>query len=112
MRAGSTRIKQCLNCAKEAIKMTTKQATQQVRSRKDRIFTAPFNELTEPGAYYFHSTGWLVRIPDAALANGHSPVLSIDGDDECPVTKISDNPWIPINKARQICSDYDYMVNF
>ncbi len=92
--------------------MTTKQSNTQTRSHQERMITAPFNELTEPGAYYFHDTGWLIRIPDEALANGHSPVLSIDSKDDNLVTKISDDPWIPINKARQKCSDYDYMVNF
>ncbi len=92
--------------------MTTKQTTTQNKSYHGKNYTVPFNEMTEPGAYYFHPTGWLYRIPDEALAAGHSPVLSINSVDECLVTKISDDPWIPVNKARQICSDRDYMVNF
>jgi len=92
--------------------MATKQTTSQSKSYQTKYFTVPFNEMSEPGAYYFHPTGWLYRIPEDALAAGHSPVLSINSNDECLVTKISDDPWIPVNKARQICSDRDYMVNF
>jgi hypothetical protein len=79
---------------------------------RGRNYTVLFNEMTEPGAYYFHPTGWLYRVPDESLAAGHSPLISINSKDECFVTKISDDPWIPINKARQLCSDRDYMVNF
>ena len=70
------------------------------------------HEVTEPGAYYFHQTGWLYRIPADGLAMGHSPLMNICSYDECYVTKISDDPWIPVNKAREICSNWDYFVNF
>lgn len=32
--------------------------------------TVPFNEITEAGAYYFHATGWLCRVPGDVLALG------------------------------------------
>jgi hypothetical protein len=74
--------------------------------------TFPFNEITEPGSYYNHNTGWLCRVPDDILALGHSPLMNIVSYDENFVTKISDDPWIPVNKARQICSNMDFAVNF
>ena len=74
--------------------------------------TVPFNEITEPGAYYFHTTGALYRIPPECLAPGHSPMLNIYCDDQCLVTKISNDPWIPVSKAREICSNWDFFVNF
>lgn len=74
--------------------------------------TLPFNEITDPGAYYNHSTGWLYRVPDDGLALGHSPLMNICCNDECYMTKISDDPWVPVSKAREICSNWDFSVNF
>lgn len=74
--------------------------------------TIPFNEIYDPGTYYNHDTGWIFRIPEEALALGHSPVMTVLCQDENYVTKISDDPWLPANKARQICSDMDFAVNF
>jgi hypothetical protein len=75
-------------------------------------FTIPFNEITQSGAYYNHTTGWLYRVPGEGLALGHSPVMNILSSDENFVTKISDDPYIPVSKARQICSNMDFAVNF
>ena len=77
-----------------------------------RNITVPFNEITEPGAYYCHNTGWLYRIPQDILALGHSPVMNVCSLDECFVTKISEDPWIPVNKAREVCCNWDFAVNF
>jgi hypothetical protein len=74
--------------------------------------TVPFNEITEPGAYYNHSTGWLYRVSNECLSPGHSPVMNICCYDECYMTKISDDPWIPVGKAREVCANWDFAVNF
>jgi hypothetical protein len=97
--------------------MTTKRTTQftppvDAQRYTRRNVTVPFNEITEAGAYYFHSTGWLYRVPDDSLSLGHSPTMNICSAEECFVTKISDDPWIPLNKAREICSNWDFSVNF
>lgn len=75
-------------------------------------FTVPFNEITQSGAYYNHATGWLCRVPDEGLALGHSPVMNILSGDENFVTKVSDDPFVPVGKARQICANMDFAVNF
>ncbi len=74
--------------------------------------TVPFNELSEPGAYYCNHTGWLYRIPNDCLTLGHSPVMNICSLDKCLVTKVSEDPWVPVNKARTICCNWDFAVNF
>ena len=74
--------------------------------------TTPFNEVCEPGAYYCHNTGWLYRVPPEGLALGHSPMMNIVGQEECFVTKISEDPYLPVNKAREICANWDFAVNF
>ncbi len=77
-----------------------------------RNVTVPFNEINEEGTYYFHPTGWLYRVPADSISLGHSPMMNICSLEECYVTKVSDDPWIPLNKAREICSNWDFSVNF
>ena len=92
---------------------TTNQTSRIERNKLTHAhMTIPFEEVTEPGTYYCRDTGWLYRMPEESLANGHSPLVNIVSKDEIFVTKISDNPWIPLGKAREICSNLDLEVNF
>lgn len=75
-------------------------------------FTTPFNDITEPGAYYSHETGWLYRVPEDMLSLGHSPLINIVSGHDNFMTKITSDPWVPVNKARQLCSNMDFAVNF
>ncbi len=77
-----------------------------------RNVTVPFNEINEPGAYYCHTNGWLYRVPPEAVTPGHSPNVNVVSSTECYVTKVCDDPWVPVNKAREICSNWDFAVNF
>lgn len=74
--------------------------------------TVPFNGICEQGTYYFHPTGMLFRVPPEAVSPGHSPMINICWTDECYCTKISDDPYVPLNKARQICANWDLAVYF
>lgn len=97
--------------------MATKRSTGYQESREGtsegyRNVTVSFNEISEPGAYYNHETGWLYRIPEDMLSLGHSPFMNIVSGHDNFVTKISSDPWIPLNKARQLCANRDFAVNF
>lgn len=97
--------------------MTTKRATGYTPNMENTKYvrknvTVAFNDITEPGAYYFHPTGWLYRVPADGLSQGHSPLMNICSIEECFATKISEDPWVPLNKAREICSNWDFSVNF
>ncbi len=52
--------------------MTSKHPTQFTPSEGTRLVsrkvTIPFNEISEPGAYYSHDTGWLYRVPDEGVS--------------------------------------------
>ena len=72
----------------------------------------PFGDLSEPGTYYSDWSGHLIRIPDDALKPGHSPLIEILGKDPMVVTKLSDDPFVPITKARIIAADLDLAVEF
>ena len=49
--------------------------------------------------------------PDA-LKSGRFPMIEILGKDILYVTKLSDNPFMPLTKARMIAADNDLTVNF
>ena len=74
--------------------------------------TVAFEGIADAGCYISNATGDLFRIPPDALAQGRSPLISITSRDQFLVTKICDDPWIPISKARQLAADGDLPVNF
>ncbi len=74
--------------------------------------TVTFDEIHEPGTYVFSWSGHLLRIPEDAVKPGRSPVLQIRGKEHLYVTKISADPFVPLTKARMICSDLDQAINF
>lgn len=74
--------------------------------------TIPFESLEKPGTYYSRWSGHLLRVPDEVLNGGHSPVIEILGTEPMLVTKLSANPFLPLNKARMIAADLDLEVNF
>ena len=71
-----------------------------------------FGNIEDPGSYVVHQTGSLMRIPEDALSAGRSPKMEIVGNDPLTVTKISDNPYLPLGKARLVAADLDLQVNF
>ena len=74
--------------------------------------TGPFGAISEPGAFVNNADGTLFRVPPDALAQGRSPLISITSRNEVIVTRISDDPWIGVSKARQLAADFDLPVNF
>ncbi len=74
--------------------------------------TAPFDAISEPGAYLCNWSGHLLRIPEDALSPGRSPSLDLVSSEQLIVTKISDNPFITVTKARLLAADSDLDVKF
>ena len=72
----------------------------------------PYDGIGEYGAYVANWSGHLIRVPEDALAQGRSPLINIVGTEPLTVTKISDNPFVPITKARLLASNFDVNVNF
>ena len=72
----------------------------------------PFDAINDPGTYVCNWSGHLLRVPEDAVKAGRSPLLSIKGTDTLFVTKISNDPYIPVSKARMLSADWDVMVNF
>ncbi len=72
----------------------------------------PFSEIHEPGAYVSNLTGHLMRIPEDAVKPSRTPVVDLVANEPLIFTKISDNPFIAINKARMLSCDLDLPVQF
>jgi|YNPBryantNP2012_1023418.scaffolds.fasta_scaffold30693_1 hypothetical protein len=74
--------------------------------------TCPFEAISTPGAYICNWSGHLLRVPEDGVAPGRSPIVSIVGCEPLTVTKISDNPYITLTKAKLVASNFDLNVNF
>jgi hypothetical protein len=72
----------------------------------------PFEKIEEQGAYVCNWSGHLLRIPEDAVCSGRSPLITINGSETLFVTKISDNPFLTLTKARLIACNLDVAVNF
>lgn len=74
--------------------------------------TIPFDAINEPGAYICTWSGHLLRVPEDGVTAGRSPLINIVGNDPLMVTKISENPYITLTKAKLLASNFDLNVNF
>ena len=77
-----------------------------------RTLERPFEQINESGAYVCSWSGHLLRVPDDGVAPGRSPLLTLVGPDQLFVTKITDDPFVTLTKARMMASNYDINVNF
>lgn len=85
-----------------------------VMEPKNKSFGAqvPFDDINEPGTYLSNWTGHLIRIPEDGFKYGRSPLIEIRGKEPFFVTKLSDDPYMTITKARMLAADLDLGVNF
>ncbi len=71
-----------------------------------------FDCIQEPGCYICDWSGHLLRIPEDGVAPGRSPVVNIVGVEPLFATKLTENPFITLTKARMLASNFDIAVNF
>ena len=90
----------------------TKGQTSPPDRRSSRLQEMSWNEIQQPGCYVILESGNLVRVPQDALAPGHSPLITVTSVGETRVAKLSDNPAEPISVLRAFAADNDYFVNF
>lgn len=74
--------------------------------------TCTFDQIETPGTYVENRTGTLLRVPEDALAPGRSPRIEIVADEAWVVTRLSEDPYLPLTKARMVAADLDIPVNF
>ena len=91
---------------------TTAQQTSQRYTEGQAGTVFPFDQINQPGCYVCQWSGHLCRVPEDGIAPGRSPLINMVGCDPLFVTKISDNPYIPLTKARLFAANWDVNVNF
>jgi len=75
------------------------------------FLTVPFSEINQIGVYVTQR-GEMFRVASEALAEGRSPIISWETLAGSLVTRISEDPYAPISKCRQLAADADLPVNF
>jgi len=76
------------------------------------LTSCEFGEVDAPGLYVENRTGTLLRIPDDGIAPGRSPVIQAVARHPWVVTRISEDPYLSLTKARMIAANLDLDVNF
>jgi hypothetical protein len=71
-----------------------------------------WGDLETPGFYVSRATGNGYRIPAEALIKGASPVIEQVSAQPSRLVKVSDNPFIPLIKARNLAANYNIEPNF
>ncbi len=71
-----------------------------------------WDQIQSPGCYIEAVSGHCFRVPEDALKGGRSPVIELIARDDAQFVQISDDPFIPLNKARMVAADLDLNVNF
>ena len=72
----------------------------------------PFDRICSPGAYVCNWSGHLLRIPAGSLLPGGPLALNIVGGEPLTVTKISDNPDVPLSEARGLAWSFGLSAGF
>ena len=72
----------------------------------------PFDTISSPGAYVCDWSGHLLRIPHEAVAPTRCPGLNIVGCEPLTVTKLSDDPDLPLGRARGLAKQLGLTVGF
>jgi hypothetical protein len=71
-----------------------------------------WDDLDSPGFYVSRSTGNGYRVPAEALIQGASPVIEQVSAQPSRLVKLSDNPFIPLIKARNLAANCNIQPNF
>ena len=79
--------------------------------RQQGFLSVQFSDISSPGVYVTQR-GEMFRVPNEALAEGHSPLLVWESIEGNLVSRISEDPYTPISKCRQLAADADLAVNF
>jgi hypothetical protein len=71
-----------------------------------------FDQIRHAGCYVCEWSGHLLRVSEAAAARGLATLPSVMGPDPLFVTKISDEPELPLDEAKSIARSLELSINF
>ena len=72
----------------------------------------PFESIDGPGCYVCAWSGHLLRVPEDGIAPGRSPRINLVARRPLMVTRISEDPYIPVTRARLLAANLDIGVGF
>ena len=70
------------------------------------------DEITAPGAYVCHGRGDLIRVSGSDLTSDDLEELKSAADEPVYVTLVSEDPFIPISRARIAAANLDVEISF
>jgi hypothetical protein len=85
---------------------------QTTERRKPSHPEVSWEDLETPGFYVSRGTGNGYRIPAEALIKGASPVIEQVSAQPSRLVKVSDNPFVPLIKARNLAANCNIEPNF
>lgn len=79
---------------------------------RDDLLRSYWDEIDAAGAWVEAQTGDLFRVPQEALVRGASPLIQKVSQIESEFIRVSDDPYCPILKAREVSANNNVRPNF
>ena len=79
---------------------------------KGELRRVEYSGINEPGVYLFEREGMLMRIPEDGLTDASTPLVPLYSNSPVWMWRLSTDPWLPMNKARNIAANNDLAVEF
>jgi hypothetical protein len=99
--------------AKEVTKMAEARQNASIQPQhRSALAQTTWEELREAGAYVEEGSGNLFRVPQEALVAGCSPIIGRVSNGASRLVRVSDNPSVPLLKARMVAADHNIEPNF
>jgi hypothetical protein len=89
-----------------------RQSTSIQPQHRSALLQTTWEDLREPGAYVEEGSGNLFRVPQEALITGASPIIARVSNGASRLVRVSDNPAVPLVKARMVAADHNIEPNF
>jgi cation transport regulator ChaC len=86
------------------VKMETEQA--------GKLIECTWHDIVQPGAYVDLETGYLYRIPAAALQQRAAPLIRRESTRVSRLIRVSQDPCITTQAARLICCQHNITAHF
>ncbi len=74
--------------------------------------SVPLDEIHEGGAYVCNWSGHLLRVSGDSLDCGPGLPVKVIGCEPLLATKISENPYVSISRARALACEFSLPANF
>ena len=76
------------------------------------LIECTWHDIEQPGAYVDLETGYLYRIPTAALRQRAAPLIGRESTRVARLIRVSTDPCVPTQAARLLCCQHNITANF